>query len=218
MYRLQPLNDTLKHILQSQATEYQTKMKNSPAWDYITGRGISPDVIETSRLGYVTNPETPEHTKYEGRLAIPYLNRHTGFVSDIRFRCVEPHDCKSVDGHSKYLSTPGSVPRLYGVWQEAADLIVVCEGELDALSLLTAGVSAYGTPGASKWLPHWSRCVGAGEVVVLTDGDDAGRLHGRKVSSLLAGSRLVDAGDGLDANAVLVRDGPEGLRKLLGLV
>ncbi|NJP50070.1 toprim domain-containing protein [Streptomyces sp. SBST2-5] len=154
------------------------------------------------------------HEQYQGRLAIPYLT--PAGVVNMRFRCLQPHDCKAVDC-PKYLSADGAGTNLYNVLDLKKDspFIVVCEGEIDAMSFSLAGIPAVGVPGVDAWQKHFARCLEDFEVIYSAgDGDKAGS----KFNSLL--SREVKARPlrfprGMDANALYVKEGAGGLRRLI---
>lgn len=100
-------------------------------------------------------------------------------------------------GHGKrYLNWPGMGQHLYLGYPdyiEHAEVVVVCEGEIDALTILSAtdrgwrkkGEKYYppiwpvsGTGGCGTWHQEWSeRLAGAKAVVLAYDNDEAGRWN-----------------------------------------
>ena len=154
----------------------------------------------------------PEHVKYRGMLAIPYLRWHPRFgwgTVDIRFR--------SLDGSKpKYLTVPGSRPRVYNTnaLMKGGLEVGVCEGEIDAATLTVAGMPTAGLPGATSWQDHWAPLFeGYQRVNVFTDGDDAGDKLSRQLAKILPNTRVIRFPDGEDANSVFQELGAEGLRK-----
>jgi hypothetical protein len=123
---------------------------------------------------------------------------------------------------SRFRPTHGALSR---------DLLVVTEGELNALSLIHAGIPALGLPGAASWRDEWVMGFGGvSRVVVLLDGDAASRALRARVTAACArfwgeewcATRLVfghlrdpERGGVEDANDALVA-GRLGLSRLLG--
>ena len=70
---------------------------------------------------------------------------------------------------------------------ETDGYIVLCEGAIDAVSLISLGIPAVGYPSASIWRDEWaSRFEGFEQVIVLGDSDTAGRNAITKVATSLA--------------------------------
>lgn len=148
---------------------------------YLTARGIGLATAMTHGLGY-----DPDHE----RLTFPYLDLY-GDVVGWKGRHIGPVDPdRSVP---KYYAAPGG--QLGAVRPVPADDVngpaVICEGEFDALALITRGVRAISVPGASAWglvspvvLDVIARS-GHDEVVLAIDGDPAGdRLAAEVTGSL----------------------------------
>lgn len=160
----------------------------------------------------------PGHEQFQGRLCIPYLT--PSGVVNLKFRCIADHDCKSLDGHKKYLEESGAQARLFGVWNLRSDspVICLCEGELDTIACTSlAGLPAVGISGVEKWKPHWRHVFeGYDEVLILADGDEAGRRMGESVVSRLYNSRIVTMPVGHDVNSLIVEQGVDALIERLG--
>ena len=79
------------------------------------------------------------------------------------------------------------LPEVLAVTTEGTGDIYVAEGEKDVEALERAGVVATCNPmGAEKWLDEYSTfLVGANEVIIIADKDDAGYRHARQVSDSL---------------------------------
>ncbi len=94
--------------------------------NYLTGRGLSRHTIETWMLGaaWVRWPGVWHEVL---AVTIPYLDRDGG-VTAIKYRAVDS------DLKPRYIMRKGSKPGLYGVWQPLKPLLVLCEGEINALS------------------------------------------------------------------------------------
>lgn len=179
---------------------------------YLENRGITLKTAIAWRLGYVDEP-LPGHEEYEGRLAIPYLT--PGGTMMMKFRCIQHEDCKA-SGCVKYLGEPGEIPRLYGVWNFRHDTptLYLTEGELDAVVATQAGLRAVGVPGSTQWAEYWTHLFeGYDEVVLLRDGDAAGRKMGDLVATRLANCRTVKMPEGEDVSSFVVKNGEEALRE-----
>lgn len=179
---------------------------------YLAGRGISPASAAMFRLGYVADPMIG-HEQYAGRLSIPYLTP-TGPV-DIRFRAVVD------DGSPKYLSRPGSESHIFNVpaFQADEDFIAVCEGELDAVILHgEVGIPSVGIAGSKNWRSWYARAFSDYRTVyVLCDGDQPGRDLGKQIAQQIDRAVVVSMPDGMDVTDVYMAEGPDGIRKRVGL-
>lgn len=192
---------------------------------YLVKRGLTEEIAEIARLGYVADP-VAGHEALKGRLCIPYLT--VAGVVQLKFRCIEDHNCKDVD-HPKYLYDEGQPPRLYNVLAllESNDVVVITEGEIDALSVHhLVGIPAVGAPGVSSWKPFWHRLfAGHPRIIVVADGDDPGvdfarslvDGNGRRDLPALEGATLIRMPAGDDSNSFIVREGTNAFRAKLGL-
>lgn len=180
---------------------------------YLRDRGLTKEVAVTRRLGVVVDPLVG-HEKYRGRLAIPYLT--PSGVVDLRFRSMNPDD----DG-PKYLSRPGVEARMYGVlaFQQDSDIIAICEGEFDSIVLHDlCGIPAVGIPGAQAWKSYyWRAFEDYRKVFVFADGDTPGQEFAGKIAGALDVAVTITMPDGQDVNSVYLAEGPEGIRKRMGL-
>lgn len=210
---MQTLSAAQRTFFELAASRYQADLAaDTAAQGYLKTRGLQ-QAIGTFRLGVVRNPLVG-HEQYAGRLAIPYLT--PAGVVNLRFRCLQPHDCKAVDC-PKYLSQPGTDTNLYNVLDLKKDSphIVVTESELDAISWSLAGIPAVGSPGVDAWQKHWRRCLEDHEVIYgAGDGDKAGH----KFNTLLARevkARALRLPLGEDSNSIYVKEGADALQRLL---
>jgi DNA primase len=172
---------------------------------YLQGRGIEAETARTHRLGCGQGD-------YEGRLAIPYIAAD-GTVVDIRYRALNG------DQSPKYMSMPGSKTHLYSVKSLLVngDTLFITEGEIDCITVCQLGVAAVGVPGVKNWKPHYRLLMeDYDRVVVLCDGDQAGRDFGREVAERVDGVELVHLPDGIDVNQLWC-DAPGDLRVLVGM-
>lgn len=212
-----PLSRSRKASLARAAETYHAQLEHDvKGMEYLAGRGLSSRSIETLRLGVVRSPLAGDD-RYAGRLAIPYIGPR-GNVYDLRYRCIEDHDCKEADC-PKYLGYPDVKTRMYNVQALKAptDYLLLTEGELDAATLVECGWPAVGIPGANAWHPHYSRMLsGFSRIVLIADGDDAGRKLASTVSRALpAQVRVIMCYQGQDVNSTFTEHGKQGLVDLL---
>lgn len=205
------LSVSQRHYLQEAAETYHEQITPKAA-AYLVGRGITREVAATYRLGNVVEPLVGDD-EYVGRLAIPYLT--PSGVVDIRFRSTSP------DQSPKYLSRTGAETKLYNVQAllKKSDIICICEGEIDAITMDgMVGVPAVGVPGANNWRSHFRLLFeDYSKVLVLCDGDQAGRDFGKKVAGEIDGSIIIHLPEGRDVNDLYMEEGAEGIKKRLGL-
>lgn len=127
--------------------------------------------------------------KYRDELRIPVLNTN-GHVLFFKFRRAP----WGGDG-PKYRYQKGSSAALYGAETlkdlAPGSLVIVCEGELDALAMRTLGYNAVSSSGgAGTWKPHWGSLLENFETVVLYDADRAGVEGALKVASRVPRARI----------------------------
>jgi DNA primase len=150
-------------------------------------------------------------------LVIPYLSR-SGVVA-VRFRCLEPHNCKEV-GCPKYLSVRGDKPTLYNTEAlfSAGSVIAITEGELDAVVITEyAGIPAVGIQGVSAWNDVFARTLNDFDrVLIVGDADDAGKQMVDRLVDSVPSAVGVSLPDGLDANDVYLEYGADELAMILG--
>lgn len=178
---------------------------------YLATRGITPEVAAMFSLGGV-----PQGAEYAGRLSIPYTT--PAGVVQIKYRCADlshHKGFKHVDPDCpKYLYEAGTSTHLFNaqVLIHASDMVLVCEGELDAVCVQAyTGVPAVAYPGVETWgkQKHYRLCFeGVSEVVVVADGDKTGRDAARKVAeSIGMQARVVDMPTDEDANSFIASQG-----------
>ncbi|GLY55361.1 hypothetical protein Lesp01_90160 [Lentzea sp. NBRC 102530] len=192
----------------------------SLAATYLEGRGITADIAARWRLGVVADP-LPEHERQAGRLVIPYLT--PSGVVDIKFRCLENHDCKALN-HAKYDNLPGSSARLYGVENFDVDspIIALVEGNPDTwVCTDIVGIPAVGVDGANKWRPWWGHCFdGYERVFVFQHGDDAGKKLSENAKANIYNAEVVvkPLPSGEDINSFVLQHGVEAFLQRAGLL
>jgi len=137
-------------------------------------------------------------------LVFPYIRR--GRVVYLKSRCLLSKDAADQLKVQRFLNTGGPIPCL---WNHdaiaAADRVLICEGEVDALTAIQAGQTAVGVPGWAAFKDEWVRDFRGKDVVLVMDADDAGRKGaldiGRRFqrAGLLAPRQLI-LDEGTDLN------------------
>lgn len=196
-----------RRSLEAATCRYSTFVDN--VGPYLEGRGISREAAVTFRLGCVVDP-LPGDEPFTGRLAIPYLT--PAGVVQVRYRAVD-------DSSPKYLGRAGDQTTLFNVlaFQQDSDVIAVCEGELDTIVAWQCGIAAVGLPGATSWKRHYARAFDDYRVLVLADGDPAGRELGKRVASSIDNAVVISMPEGADVTDVFLWEGRDGLLKKIGL-
>ncbi|MER5883109.1 topoisomerase [Streptomyces sp. NPDC001941] len=184
-------------------------------------------------MGFVASA-LPGHERYGGHLAIPYLRPAGGdAVATVRFRCINDRCVKRPDGtyfvqageseqhegHGKYQTLPGDVPRLYNTAALIlpSPVLVVVEGEFDTQSWAAADVPAVGAPGTGTWRDYWTPALLGYESVFLIAEDGPGLAFMDQLASDLPHGKVIEMPGDRDSNSVFLSDGPEALRKRIGL-
>lgn len=192
---------------------YHDQLK-SPAgaglYEYLTEeRKLSPETIDRFQLGAVVNPDVLDENA-QGMISIPYITPN-GPVA-LRFR--RP---PGKDTGPKYWQPEGTVLTIFNTpaFFASEDTIAITEGEMDAMTLVQAGIPAVGIPGASAWKEHYRLLFeGYGSVLICVDNDDsgAGRKFASKVSQHVPGPRLVLMPEDHDVNSYFGEFGRQALR------
>ena len=205
-------SESLKSWLGKNAHRYNEAL-TPEVLSYLAGRGLDQDAVRGSLLGLVADPD-PLHEQYRDRLSIPFITP-TGVVY-MRFRCLgdmadEKHSCKEY-GHGKYEGPSEQGTHLYNVaaLHEADTVIAICEGELDAQVATVCGLPAVGVPGAQNWKSFYYRLFDDfGRVLILGDGDTAGRTFTNKLASVISGGEAKVLPNGQDVSSFVVEYGKE---------
>lgn len=203
------LSKSQKELLEKATESYAQNLQEIVP--YLQSRGITEQTATMFRLGFVREPEMG-HEPYVGKLAIPYLTP-TGVI-DIRFRSLNS------DGGPKYMSRPGATTHIFNInaLGDDSDVLAICEGELDTVVATQAGFSAVGLPGANNWKSFYNRVLADwSKVILLCDGDNAGREMAKHLSRELDNVFPVFMPEGQDVNDVYLNEGAEGLRKRAGV-
>jgi hypothetical protein len=142
---------------------------------YLNDRGITDAVIDAHKLGW---------GKFYGKwwITIP--------IKDIYgpFRFFKLRQDPNV-GDNKITYPKGIEAQIYG-WEmliNTNDSLIICEGELDRLALLSKGIPAItSTHGALTFKQEWCEKVGKGrKIYICYDNDEAGRKGAERVAKML---------------------------------
>ena len=202
------LSNEQRNLLTTSAETYNRSLPL--VMDYLASRGLSYDLADGEMLGYVENP-LPGQEQFRGRLSIPYKTRN-GIVN-LKFRSLEGEE-------PKYLNLSGFETNLYHVesFFASSEFICVAEGEIDALSLVSASLPAVGIPGVAAWKRFYARCFEDWPTIfAFADGDEAGRDFAKFLAREIK-ARPIFLPNGEDVNSVLIQEGPEYLREKIGNV
>jgi 5S rRNA maturation endonuclease (ribonuclease M5) len=191
--------------------------------DYFAAHAIDdPMVWEKYQLGLVTNP-APQDRRFKGMLVIPYLTLNG--VKAFKFRCMEDHDHNSHVPAGKYAVPSGQAARIYNpaAYADAFNQIGVCEGEVDAIVATEAiGIPTIGIPGVEMWKGHineWKHTLkDYDEIIVFSDGDEAGRRMARQIQEDLGTRALIAQCDGgEDLSSMVAKGHADIIREKAGL-
>lgn len=143
---------------------------------YLGGRGISEDIQRLMRIGYDRDRQA---------IVIPWLNPD-GSLGNIKFR--------KVDGKTFWYLRGGRPIRemLYGInviYTRMLRKAAVVEAEIDAMTLMTAGIPAIATGGTGFSAAKRDLIIKSPleEVVLFRDNDRAGRVWRNRIAADLSG-------------------------------
>ena len=198
---MKPLQPAVRRSLESATALFEAAMPGSPAAEYVVQeRGINPHIGARFRLGYVP-AGVSGWERFGGRLSVPNLCA-SGHVVGIKFRDL------TGTSESKYDQPSAQQSRLFNLrcLAEISSLVVITEGELDAIAVSQLGFPAIGVPGASAWKRRHALLVeGYDRVVVIADADKAGRDMAKKIMEGNIPVTVVEPPGGCkDANEALV--------------
>lgn len=123
------------------------------AMEYLIERGINLETIEAYKIGYhhVNLPGTWDEEKGQSihpmqlAISLPWFN-HDGALVAVKYRFVESHTYTGIDGkeHTENKTSRGTMAGNVFGWQalkgsRTCHTLIICEGEMNALSLSLAG-------------------------------------------------------------------------------
>ena len=206
----------LKSSLEA-AVQYNKDLSEE-AVGFLAGRGISKEIADQYKLGYIKEPAAT-HENYQGWLSIPYITA-LGHCVGFKFRRLD-------DGKPKYGAPLGQKGHLYNVSDiiVSSEYIAVCEGELDTIICSAVlGMPAVGVPGVAAWKPHFTKMfTGYGKVYIIgdndikEDGSNPGAEFSRRVAQEVMNSTIVSLPAGLDLNDLYLAKGIEETRRVIGV-
>src|SRR3989338_4276877 len=142
---------------------------------YLNARGVSDAVIDAHKLGW---------GKFYGKnwITIPIQDIYGAFRF---FKLRQDPNA----GDNKITYPRGVEAQIYG-WEmltNANNSLVICEGELDRLALLSKNILAItSTHGAMTFKKEWLEKVGKGrKIYICYDNDDAGKKGAEKVAKMV---------------------------------
>lgn len=168
---------------------------------YLNARGITDEVIDTHKLGY--------GTFYRKQwITIPIKDIY-GNYAFFKLRQDPAH------GSDKITYPKGIEAQIYG-WEILTDTnnqLIICEGELDRLALVSKGVAAItSTHGAMTFKDEWAEKVKkCQKVYICFDNDEAGKKGAERVAKMVenGGTHIItlphDVGDGGDVTDYFVK-------------
>lgn len=185
------------------------------AFAYLRGRGITDDVIRRNRVGY-------------GPAYMPQLEREVNAIQFAYYRDDELINVKYRDGKKNFRMEGGAERILYGLNGIDPECTIICEGEMDKLSLETAGYEnsvsvpdGAPSPDARNYASKFDfldadreRIQAVKQWIIAVDADPPGQRLEDELSRRLGREkckRVVWPDGCKDANDVLVRHGPEVL-------
>jgi len=170
-------------------------------------RMITPSVMIDANLGIDVE---------NGELAIPIKDADGTFLFN-KYRRSPWRD-----NGPKYRYPQGSTAQLYGAETLASleknTLVVICEGELDALALRSLGYVAVSTTGGSStWKPEWEEHFKELNPVIMYDADQAGVEGALRVASMLPHASIawLEEGHGKDITDVIKAAGAEAIQRAI---
>ena len=176
-------------------------IQGTPADEYLASRGIEAGTAERAGVRFCPDLSVlwtladRETIKASGLAALyvfqkaglpvlvfPYLR--AGRPVFIKTRCLLSKEEAEFLDVPRFLNTGGRVPCL---WNHDAiapsDRVLICEGEIDALTAIQAGETGVGLPGWSHWKDEWIKDFAGKDVVLVLDADEAGRKGTRDIAS-----------------------------------
>lgn len=230
--------------------------KNQAALAWLAGRGLGDaDLLRRYRVGYsggaLRRFAPPRGTTWNALRAAGYVNErgYEHFAGCVVWPITDEAGAVVGMYGRRVVSRQGAPRHLYlpgphrGIWNregakaavENGAAVILCESVIDAHSCAAAGmpgaVALYGTNGMTREHADFLAELRPGLVVVMLDGDDAGREGTRRVIERLGASRtgetplwlngaarrlaVANLPEGRDANEVLVEEGMDALQRFV---
>jgi len=147
-------------------------------YKWIRDRGISPEVILSSRISWNGSS-----------IVIPIYDADHNFL----FNKYRKDPANTSEGASKYFYDAGHKYALYNIEVlKDTDFVFIVEGELDALLLTSLNIPAVSsTGGAQSFSSDWAPLFEGKEVFICYDADEAGIKGAIKVARIIHHARIV---------------------------
>ena len=178
----------------------------TPGAEYLTSRGIDAETAEKCGVRYCQDLSglwtlaDREDIKAAGLatlyvfqkadlgfLAFPYIR--AGRPVFIKARCLLSKDEAGRRGITRFMNTGGRVPCLWNHDAiEGAARVLICEGEIDALTAVQAGEVGVGLPGWGHFKDAWIVGFRGKAVVLVMDADEAGQKGSRDIARRFIGA------------------------------
>ena len=180
--------------------------------DYFTKRALTPEIIDRFKLGYdptFSTFENDEQGKFKGMTNWQAVIIPNGGTYNAR------NTDPNADKHNRYRKPKGKPAEIFNLAAlDEKQIVYIAEGELDALSIITAGAQAVGlasTSGVNDLLKHLESYKPKAHLVLVPDNDERGEEARAKLEEGLQRLSIpysVDllSGEHKDCNEALVKD------------
>lgn len=204
-----PKEDSSKFISSDNIEKWHNRLKNKPEYlDKVRARGITDEAIDFFRLGFRMLDINGTPTPY---LCIPHLVN--GVAKNVKYRILLDDD--QYHAQDKWRREEGFASVLFNVdvMRSNPKQVIICESELDTISVWCAGEkNVVGlTCGADTFKPDWFDLFeDTEEIIMALDADVAGFNGAKKTARRLGFNRTKYVTWPLkDPNKVLVDMGAE---------
>ena len=222
--------------IRAEAVQFYQRSLTPIAIEYLTkSRGLTPDTIAKSQLGYASGSlvahllndcKFPQDLCLKSGLlklsknGLPkdYFYDRIVFPNLKNGRVVHFTARSMADVEPKYLHIPGPIEHLFNEDALRSKEVYLMEGICDCLYAVQSGLPAVGIYGTSvfgkTFVQRFSRCE---TIYICLDGDPPGRKAALVVASLLPqmATRIVHLPDGSDPDEFIKEHGVEGFQKLV---
>lgn len=179
------------------------------AWETAVADEVGPDGLKASGLRSLS---LWERNDLFPAFLMPYLWRGSPIFWKARLARAKTDGLPC----SRFFNSKGEIPCPYIptgtiLGDPSKDRLLICEGELDTLSAVSAGLQAIGIGGAKLWKDAWADLLRpwSGRIVIAYDGDESGRNGSEELAEKLALCSLpiptrLRLPEGADLNEVLL--------------